>query len=217
MNRYGLALLVMLVPAGVALADAYVELVPTPAGPYHGGETVHVDLNVWQDTGEDMELRCVQFAFYNTAPALDVTGFEFDVSTIDPGLYFVEPDWYWPHVAIGYMGLHPLPGHMLTLSGDASALHVAEFEVLLPPALAAPLVLDVMNYDDIDPDFGARLIAGFGLDPDDPRIDWRAYDGVLHGGVLEFVPNPEPGMLALLLVGASCISPGLRCRRRGAR
>lgn len=60
-------------------------------------------------------------------------------------------------------------------------------------------ILDAMNDDSADPNFGASVTFGFG-GPGDPVTTWRAFDGQLTGGTLN-MSIPEPGCALLLLVG----------------
>ena len=218
MNRLGLALLMVLAPAGITLADAYVELVPTPAGPYSGGETVHIDLNMWQDTGADLELRGVQFCQYMSDPALQITNFEFDYSSLaSSGLYtdFVRDEWDCKCTV--YIGLYPVPGMMLTLPADGSSFHLVDFDVILPSTLeGSSLILDMMNYsglypgdDEVSPDYSARVWAGFPRD-----LDWGACYGDLHGGVIALGGpySPEPGSAILLLSAFGVLLASRRTR-----
>ena len=203
MSKYllsvGLALVVLATFTAVAQADAYVELVPTPLGPYFGGEDVHIDVWVSADTGAEELVRYFQLSFLANDPQLEVTGFAFDYSSLIAGdAYTAYPDL--PLPAAAYTLLGPVPGYIWTLPADGSALCMAQFEVALPATVGEdPLILDVMNYTPEAGDFSANISTGFPPD----STDWMAMDGTMHGGQLDFSTYvPEPGSLVLLAGGA---------------
>lgn len=65
-------------------------------------------------------------------------------------------------------------------------------------------VLDAMNDDNPDPQFGARVDFGFG-GAGDPVTTWRAFNGDITGGVLALPVVPEPTSCLLLALGASAL------------
>jgi len=165
----GLALVVLTTFTSVAQADAYVELVPTPLGPYFGGENVHVEVWISSDTGEDDDyVRLFQLAFHATDPSLGVTGFAFDFRSLldDGSAYTIFEDLPLPQAAC--FSPNPIPGYMWNLPADGSSICMARFDVALPPAVGEePLMLDVMNFGAGHGDETARIYGGFPLDLED--------------------------------------------------
>ena len=201
----GLALVLFAALTSFAQADAYVELVPTPLGPYFGGEDVHIDVRVSADTGSDEYVMLFQLAFYDTDAQIEVSEFEFNSGP----LYVDYPQLPRPFAVYG--ASEPVPAFIWTLPADGRSRRFAQFEVTLPPAVGDdPLVLDVMNFDESDPDFTSRIRTYFG--PVD--YDWSAAEGNLHGGQLDFSTYvPEPGSLVLLAGGVFlALSGGRRWR-----
>lgn len=77
--------------------------------------------------------------------------------------------------------------------------HLGAISVTMP-STPGNYVIDVMNDDASDPDFGAIATFGCGGPPPWPPFTvWRAHTGELTGGVLEFTVVPEPGTLASLI------------------
>ncbi len=56
-----------------------------------------------------------------------------------------------------------------------------------------------MNPED-DANLGAWVRFGYGMDKDDPVVNWRACTGELTGGRL-FMEVPEPASVVLLTIG----------------
>ena len=66
-------------------------------------------------------------------------------------------------------------------------------------------ILDLVNNDNPDANFGARADFGWGS-PNDPVTTWRAYTGEITGGRLVFDNTPEPTSLILLSLGALALA-----------
>lgn len=109
-------------------------------------------------------------------------------------LYFAT--YNFPNVAWVYLGMVANPAYQLVLPDNGEIL-VGDFNVTVD---ADGGLLDLMNADNPDINFGARADFGFEVLPNDPITTWRAHTGEITGGRLAFVP--EPTSLMLLTVGA---------------
>ncbi|MEE9296330.1 MAG: hypothetical protein V3W34_15405 [Phycisphaerae bacterium] len=167
-RRYCLAAATLLAVGSVARAGALIELVPATPGPYTPGQGVTVDIVITTDETEDVLLRLIHLDFRGTSSAI-AAGMSFSI----PPEFFEFPDL-------------PRP---------------AEFWTNAPPVLSAGVptvlgqvgvsvndcgVLDVMNFDEPDPDLGARIEVG--TCAEGPPTAWRAFTGELVGGTL-FLPT----------------------------
>lgn len=86
----------------------------------------------------------------------------------------------------------PIPAFQITMP-DNGEVQLADIQIEVPSQL--PAIIDLMNAEVADANYGAYAAFGFG-GPGDPVTNWRAYTGELTGGQLLLVP--EPGMLILL-------------------
>jgi hypothetical protein len=102
--------------------------------------------------------------------------------------------------------------NMLVLPASGNYRVASLLNVRLP-AVPGEYLLDVMNSDSVgDVNSGAQVTYGFGIDPNDPRLDLRANEGALSGGQLRFIVIPEPATLILLGLGGVAAA----MRRRSA-
>ncbi len=81
---------------------------------------------------------------------------------------------------------------------DNGETQLGVIEIEVPSQI--PAIIDLMNADDANPNFGAFAAFGFN-GPGDPLTQWRAHTGELTGGQLLLVP--EPTALFLLVTCAS--------------
>lgn len=91
----------------------------------------------------------------------------------------------------------PNPFFQITIP-DGGEVFAGNFDVTVD---ADGGLLDLMNADNPDANFGARADFGFG-GPGDPFTTWRAFTGEITGGRLA-INVPEPTSLLLLMIGAS--------------
>lgn len=210
MLKRGLFACAVLGIATSAFAGLRVDLRPVQAGPY-APNTV-VDVNVFLvDTGNpqgQIQLRGAFLDYTDSAaefsyPDPDGAGAlgDGDFSWINPftiGAVFPDlPQTSW---------VYPLPTanplFQITVPNDGE-VQLGSLKVNVGAAPPAPVdrILDAMNDDVADPNFGARVDFGFG-GAGDPVTTWRAFSGDLTGGTLALNVTPEPATLALLGLGA---------------
>lgn len=174
-------------PPGLVDPKVEIELIPSQPAPYSPGSHVNVDVRISNLTGQDVYLRFAQLDTTDTDPALAFGNpeFEFDYSALtDAGLYIEFPAYPYPSTV--YFGTNAMPGFILSLPGYQH-IHLGTIRDQIMPPTSGSFTLDVMNATASDPNFGAQLQFGFGVQPDDPVTAWRAFTGELVGGTFAFV------------------------------
>jgi len=135
----------------------------------------------------------VRFDFTDTDPRLLLdSSAEFDFSTIPGGdIGFQEQ---YPSLPVAWVrnSLDCLCPDLRWALAPSGSLRLAVIGVDLPAAVGV-FRMDVMNADESDPTFGAEI------------GEWRAFDGDITGGTLDFAVIPEPGTLTLLVFGALAV------------
>ena len=181
-----------------AKAQVEVELIPGLPGPYEGGESLTVDVWLHSEVSFDAHLHVVQLDFSDSdgAPVLDPT-FNFDLSSSGaPQDFAVQEELPVPWTANWFEYYCPTCRLQLPTGGS---LHIGNIGIKLPTERGT-YRLDTLNSDDPIADHGARIIVGGSL-------EWRAFDGEITGGTLDFVVGPGPipavstwGLMVLLLL-----------------
>ncbi len=206
-----------------AYAGVRIDVRPTPAVPQGGyaPDTV-VNLEVFLvDTGNpqgQISFRGIFLDFSDSTPVgaggLEFLGNDLNHSWDDLSFSWINPFQIgatWPMLP-QVSWVYPLPtGSPLfqTTLPDNGEVMLGNTYVRVG---ATGGVIDVMNDDNPDPNFGARVDFGFG-GAGDPVTIWRAFTGEITGGVLQLPVVPEPGTAILLI--SSCIA--MACRRSRAR
>ncbi len=200
-----------------AFAGLRIDLRPTPPVPpggYQPGTDVQVDVFLI-DTGNpqgNIPFRGV-FLDFRVSPPWGGT----------PGTFaYLDPDGPGPLGAGDFALIDPLPIGMqwtsLPLVSWVYPLPTPNplFQITMPNDAEVKVghlivdvgtqggVLDALNDDVADPNFGARVDFGFG-GVGDPVTTWRAFNGDITGGVLELPVVPEPTSCLLLAFGASAL------------
>lgn len=201
MLRKALAVLtISTVVAGPAWGGLRIDLRPDMPGPYNPGQTVNVDVFL-VDTGNpqgNISFRGIFLDFADTEAGLEpATFFNWD----DPFCLCKHSPL--PNTSWVYPLAQPNPLFQITMPNDGE-VHIGDINVMTN----ADGWLDVMDDDNADPQFGARVDFGFG-GPGDPVTTWRAFTGEITGGALFMDVVPEPGTLLLLAAGV-----GVALRRR---
>lgn len=186
-------------PPTAVVSRVLFELVPASPGPYLPGQSVNVAVWMHSQVAQTIRLRLAQLDTIDSNPALVLNGpdvwppggpngireFVFDFSTLAHGfLYFSGPDY--PLPAIAYLGSGPITGAILVLPANGS-LRIGHIQSVTLPMSSGSYTLDVMNSDSSDPNQGATIQFGFGVQPGDPVTIWRAFTGDLTGGTHTFV------------------------------
>ncbi len=202
----------------VALAGARIDLRPTPPippGGYQPGTDVQVDVFL-VDTGNpqgNIQFRGVFLDFSDSPPWAGEPGTLTYPDLDGPGPQMAN-SFYWinpftiggclpcrlPQTSWVYPLPTPNPLFQITLpnNGEVQLGH------LFVDVGTQGGVLDAVNDDVADPNFGARVDFGFG-GAGDPVTTWRAFTGDITGGVLELPVIPEPTSCLLLALGASAL------------
>jgi hypothetical protein len=186
MKTRGIALILALA-AGEVFAGARIDLRPVPPVPTEG-YAPHSVIRVYAylvDTGNpqrDVAFRSVFLDFNDS-----------DASFTYPDCNFIWynpfapnncPDCCLPFASWVYPLPMPNPPFQITMPNDGEVLlGYIDVDVGVEGG-----VLDAMNRDEPDPNFGARVDFGFG-GPGDPLISWSAFNGGLTGGSLDIVVN----------------------------
>ncbi len=203
-----------------ALAGARLDLRPTPSVPpggYQPGTDVRVDVFLI-DTGNPQGNILLRGAF------LDFSDSATTFTYLDPDgpgpLWNGEFDWDNEFgFSCGAAGCSMLPQaswvYPLPTPNSLFQITIPDGGEVLLGHLIVDVgtqggVLDALNDDVADPNFGARVDFGFG-GPNDPVTTWRAFNGDITGGVLELPVIPEPTSLVLITCAAGFL--GL-CRRK---
>lgn len=184
-------------PQSGSEGQAAIELVPAHLAPYLPGSQVAVEVWLHSMVTHDVLIRLAQLDTSETNPNLTLVGpdnrppggngiyeFVFDYSTLtNTSLYAVLPDYPLPSTV--YFGASAVTGRILRLPA-VGALRLGTIQGVTMPAAFGSYVLDVMNADLANANFGARLDFGFGQ-PGDPITTWRAFTGELSGGTYTFI------------------------------
>jgi hypothetical protein len=193
MRAWCLATGLLLGMAAAARAGARIELRPDPdLAVYEPHQVVRIHVYM-VDTGNpqgDISFRGIQLDFTDTTdtitPLTTIHFFEWMKSL--PGVgretWYPITFWIWPLVT-------PMPMFMITLP-DNGEVHLGYADMNIGPSGG---MVDVLNADEPNINFGAFAVFGFG-GPDDPVTTWRAFTGELVGEPLA-LNVPEPSMLAI--------------------
>jgi hypothetical protein len=104
---------------------------------------------------------------------------------------------------ITYTGSTSSASLLVVLRQSAPTL-LGSLEVTMPN-MAGVFLLDTLNADATDFNIGGEI--RFGFSPIKKSTVWRAEDGEITGGQYRFLVGvPEPGTLALLLLGTACFT-----------
>jgi len=212
------------------LTDPQVVVTLTPPGPppYAPASQIPVAVYVRRaQPGQPIFIRLLQFDSQDTDPALtlelpvthtDSTApyapyrfFDFtstalcaaDLTKCGDGYV----DWFQGVIfAIVWFEGSANASRQLTLPGDASPIYVGSVLVTLP-ANPGMYRLDLMNADEPPPNSGAMLVYGFGMTPDDPRVDLSPYGGTIAGGRLDLLVGSDNNCAS----GLPCAGDGNDC------
>jgi hypothetical protein len=194
----------MLIATPVARADITLELTATTPENAPGGylpETeVAFQASLTSDWPSLLEIRLVELDFQASSPGLSFLGdWEWDTSTLISDSQYAKFPAY-PEPSIAYTGVNPVTGFILELPEmGAGSLVVGTGTVRLPAEMG------ICNVDALS---GNHAITFFTDPPPAPQ------PGGLTGEVLPLVVIPEPGMLALLGLGAATMLASSRKRAR---
>ena len=198
-TKHSLAIAVSLVLAAAtsAYAGAEIKLVGDPDQQlYDPGQpiTVSIFANMTeQPINDPVLLRGIQFDFTATDPQIGLPG---SMDIVNPeGLYaefedLPNPSSVWPLP-------QPIPGAMIELILDTDVL-LGTVDITAQDEIGTTRTLDIAT----------SLTFGFGVEKDDPIIEWQTNQGDLTGGTLDITTVPEPATIGLLLLAA-----GVRPRR----
>lgn len=204
--------MVLCIVTSTAFAGVRIDLRPTPPVPpggYQPNADVQVDAYL-VDTGNpqgNIMFRGIFLDFTDSTSSfsyLDPNGSDglfgsndFAWSNpwpFDSGFYQLpQTSWVYPLPTANPLFQYVLPNN--------SEVHLGH---LIVDVGANGGILDALNDDAADPNFGARVDFGFG-GAGDPITTWRAFTGDVTGGVLELPVIPEPTSCLLLALGASTI------------
>jgi len=171
---FSLLAAILAVPVG-ARGQLSIDLVPRDAGPFLGGETVTVDVIV-NNPGNALPLVLAQVDFTDSDPALSYDGdFQWALLPLAAGDGTLPvPAW-----ALGPPAEQTLPAN--------DALRLGAIDVVLPAAPGC-YVLDCMNADERDADFGARIDVDL---PTRVVVSFRAFEGEIIGGQVTLAVGKE--------------------------
>ncbi len=205
MFRRGLASCLVLAFASVTLGGgpptATITLVPSDPGPYEGGESFTVEIRVSQDTGVLKLLRMMQIDLSDSHAGL-VTGVSWletaghyldtDLGAASFGMATASKTYYFTNEN----NLGPNADAQTDLPANGSAAPVGTLNVTLPSA-PGTYRLDVMNSDNTDPNIGALVIFGHGIDEvGDPVTILRPGSGLLGGLINLVVPGGDADLVS---------------------
>ena len=239
MLRRAFSLCAVLGLASSAYAGAAITL--NAAGPsnpaigYQPGEVVRVDVLAQLTAGSPatIRVRLMQFDLSDSSPSLGIAPvfnhplaeigpvpfWNFGGSNICAGdetqcgtNYFVDGNIASDDILnITYTGLVTSSLFMITLNQTAPKL-VGSLDVTMPSDPAGGnFILDVLNADNTDLNFGAEIRHGFGVIADPGSFLLRAQTGEIVGATASFAVIPEPATLALLSLGG--LAAAFRRRR----
>jgi hypothetical protein len=151
-------------------------------GPVAAGTDVTVDLLLSADAEDDpvVDVRLIQFDFEATDSNIDLVSFTWTVDA--NGYSFQDPDL--PLTNVTAVHLNSAPG-MLTLTTEP--VKVASVDI----TINGSATLDAVNPANTDPNYGADVRAGFGLN--EPARQFTFPAGNLQGGSLEFSVGGDDG------------------------
>lgn len=208
-------MLALVLQQHVTLAGARIDLRPAPppnGAEYQVGDVFNVDVYM-VDTGNPQGDICFRGLFLDFA---DSEGFSYPgvdsvLGTADDNRF----EWnnplglgggfpQLPQTSYVHTAMFCSPKLFITLPNDGE-VRLGNLNVRLETETA---ILDIMNADEPDPNFGARADFGTGW-PNDPVTTWRAYAGDITGGVLVI---PEPASFALMILAAAGTFMRIRSR-----
>jgi len=197
--------------AGTIPATVEVGLVTDAALPLEPGDKAEFSVHLTNLDGPNpIQVRLFQVDFSDTDAALTVSDLDWRYPGLISDALYAEFKTL-PVVSTVYVSVGPIPGFILALATGAK-VEVLNFTVEVADDLDHDAVLDVINADAGDPNFGARLDFDF-VTP--TTLTFPAGELVLgqlledtNGGAV--VATPEPASLGLLALGALA---GLRRRR----
>jgi len=190
-----------------------VELVPDNPGPYTGSESLTVDVWLHSQIDDDALLTVIQLDFTNTPPELSLDdSFTFDFSAIPEGDGFAS----FPELPVPFAFESrgcwcpsfwlPLPAQGLQHIGSIGAV---------VPSEPGVYCLDALNADEPDSALCLRgALIHSNVRPPDYLIykEWRASNGDLTGGILDFVVSPPiPALSDVGLTVMMCLLVILGC------
>lgn len=198
MLRKALAVLIVSTAlAGPVWGGLRIDLRPDVPGPYNPGQTVNVDVYL-VDTGNpqgNIQFRGIFLDFTDTEAGLvPAAWFHWNAP------FCLDCEWSpLPNPAWVYPLAQPNPLFQITMPENGE-VNAGDINV----TVNADGWLDVMNDDNPDSNFGARVNFGFG-GQGDPVTTWRAFTGEITGGALFMDVVPEPGTLVLLAAGVGVV------------
>ncbi len=189
------------------MAEISVTLTPPPGegGKYMPGQaiTAAIDATLTDEpsNGQLIALRGIQMDYSLSVDVVLPGAMSFSNLS---ALYAPFPNL--PVPAAVYIGTQYIPGMMLELHADEPVeLGTIAFNAIEPDVNTVG-ILDYVNFNAGDPNFGFALSFGFGVDPDDPIRGWTFENGHLYGDQFAEVPTaPDPATLVLLGLGAVAV------------
>lgn len=194
--------------------DVLIELTPSRPGPYDVQDdlSLDVDVAIRNLNSAGHEIRLAQFDFTLTDPLITLEP-PFEWSGLLGSSPFYNRTTGFPRPAATYTAAVGIPGFIATLPAEGS-VSAGTVRLALPTAVG-DYELDLVNADETNPNRGAMISFGFGIDPPLCPPWGLPCRPEIGGGVLTLSVVPEPASLVLMSAGVAALAlgAGMRFRR----